>query len=166
MFATPLDVEGEELAFGRPARQTKRSRPSTADGRVSYPVQSGFTSDAASNRGSPERSYASAPTLAPSRLDSPYDSGEEEDWDEITAPPVADDDGGDAEKAEEIDVNAFEAEMNEQLEASDDDFAAAVSSETESAAVSQPMTLNQIASRVADISQDEDDYSSSESEED
>jgi hypothetical protein len=73
-------------------------------------------------------------------------------------------DNADAEDGEEIDANAFEAEMNQELERKEDDFLAnAVSSELETSPSGPPISLNQYArAEAVEGSQDEDEYSSSE----
>jgi hypothetical protein len=66
-------------------------------------------------------------------------------------------------------MNAFQAELDEHLEAADEEsLAAAVSPEPETAPSGQPMSLNEFASaEAADGSQDDEEFfSSSESDED
>jgi neural Wiskott-Aldrich syndrome protein len=140
-----LDVEEEELAFGQPSRPTKRARsPSQTGGNSRAPQPSTVHSP-------PNHSGVS-------------DSDEEEDWDEVAAlqptgsqaPTVHEDDEDDV-GGTEIDLTQFEQEMNEHLGASEEDYNAATYTEPP-----VPISLNQLASRGGEVSQDEDDYTSSE----
>jgi hypothetical protein len=160
------DIEAEELSFGQPARQMKRARSSSGGG-LALPSRSSSTvlPQGPALASTPQRNIENVP------IDS-----EEEDWDEVAAAPppstvitfqpalANESDGSDE---EEIDMNAFEAEMNEHLDpdkGSDEDFlAAAVMSEPEmpSGGGGRPISLNQFAGGT-EASQDDDDYTSSE----
>ncbi|KJA21648.1 hypothetical protein HYPSUDRAFT_202784 [Hypholoma sublateritium FD-334 SS-4] len=129
---------------------------------------------------------APQPEMPPSppimQLDS--DDDDEEDWEQVpTVTPVIaqpdyeaeleeaifGDGFSDADGGEDIDVNAFEQEMNEQMDPdSEDDFLAAmISPEPERPATGQPISLNRLASGTGAADSDEDDFSSSdESDED
>jgi hypothetical protein len=161
-------VEEEELSFGRPSRQTKRPRHHPEPD--SAVLQSGSSTPAFPH--SP--AYSAPPKPPPVPLSPPSNLGvisdSEEEWDEVAAPPahgpisidVGDGNDGDGSDEEEIDMNAFEAEMNQELGVSEDDFlAAAVSSEPEIVPTARPMSLHQFAGG-GEASQDDDDYSSSE----
>jgi neural Wiskott-Aldrich syndrome protein len=158
------DVEAEELSFGQPARQMKRARSSSGGG-LALPSRSSTV-------------LPQGPVLASPQRNAHNDSidSDEEEWDEVAAAPsvstatafqptTAND--SDASDEEEIDMNAFEAEMNKHLDpsmGSDDDFlAAAVMSEPETPVRGggRPISLNQFAGGT-EASQDDDDYSSSE----
>jgi hypothetical protein len=113
-----------------------------------------------------EEDWEQVPTTAPvvARPQTRFDLTLEESLEEeIFGQSFADADGG-----EEIDANAFEAELNEEMEDSEDDFlAAAVMSDPEQH-TGQPISLNRLASGAAAAAADsEDDFSSSdESDED
>ena len=120
------------------------------------------------------------PEIPPSppimQLDSDDD---EEDWEQVpTVTPVIaqpdyeaeleeaifGDGFSDADGGEDIDANAFEQEMNEQMDPdSEDDFLAAmISPEPERPLTGQPISLNRLASGTGAADSDEDDFSSSE----
>jgi hypothetical protein len=110
-----------------------------------------------------EEDWEPVPTIAP---DDPYSHTgfdltlEQSLEEEIFGNNFANADGG-----EEIDANAFEAELNEEMEDLEDDFlAAAVMSDSEQH-TRQPISLNRLASG-AGAADSEDEYSSSESDED
>ncbi|KAF8883443.1 hypothetical protein BD779DRAFT_1802002 [Infundibulicybe gibba] len=159
-----LNPDVEVLQFGKPTEPARQSPPREG---LALPGMSA--------------TFAPPPpvTLPPSSLktDPPYtpavpspvlvdESEEEEEWDEVephgeTSMAVDDDIfGGDPEEGEEIDMNDFARELNEQMEESDEDFlAAAVSPEPEAPRpTGQPISLKQFAG--GDLSEDE--YSSSE----
>lgn len=152
----PSDVEEERFEFGQSAQPAKRRRPSPPSEGLALPG-----------------TFVAPPHLADPTPVQPVlasDSEEEEDWDEVTAavpspaPPapamhhdIFMEEGDDV---EEIDMNAFEAEMNEHLEDDEEDFlAAAVGSDPDPSPTGPPMSFNQLAG--GEPSQDEDDYSSS-----
>lgn len=155
------EAEEEDLEFGQPT-QTKRSRPSPPSDRLALP---GSSSVVQAPGAYPSHSKSHLQPISPSGA--PSDS--EEDWDEVKpVGVVADDVDAEGEDEEEIDMNLFEAELNEHLgEGSDDDFlAAAVSPEAETMEPlnggGRPMSLNQFAAGRGEGSQEEDEYSSSE----
>lgn len=130
------DLE-EVLDFGRPARPSKRPKPSVTTG-LALP-------------GTTHSFVPPAPPTKPAAAE----SDSEEDWDEVTHnDPVE----------EEIDLDAFGREMEAELEEeSDDDILAAVMSpdlEPVANVSGRPMSLNQFAG--GQLSADEDDTSSSE----
>lgn len=131
------DLE-EVLDFGVPARASKLQKPSTTTALALPGTSSSFV----------------PPAAPPTKPQATAGSDSEEDWDEVTHnEPVE----------EEIDLNAFELEMEAELEESDDDIlAAAMSPEPDSATnvSGRPMSLNQFAG--GQLSADEDDTSSSE----
>jgi len=84
---------------------------------------------------------------------------EEVDGDDATAQPYGDGDG----EEEEIDVNAFEQELNEHMEVgddSDDEGFGDVELEPEGG-TRQPISLNRLMSGGAGVEMSEEDYSSS-----
>jgi hypothetical protein len=130
------DLE-EVLDFGRPARPSKRPKPSVTTA-LALP-------------GTTPSFVPPAPPTKPAAAE----SDSEEDWDEVTHnDPVE----------EEIDLDAFGREMEAELEEeSDDDILAAVMSpdlEPVANVSGRPMSLNQFAG--GQLSADEDDTSSSE----
>jgi len=186
-----LYPDEEVIEFGKPA---KRARPSTphqpplpAPAPVSLSLPGATTSFAplpthSKSIVAPPASAASPPTAVQDDSDD-----DEEDWEQVpTIAPVdphqqtgfdltleqsleqeifgsnfADADGG-----EEIDANAFEAELNEEMEDSEDDFlAAAVRSDSEQH-TRQPISLNRLASGAVAADSEDDFSSSDESDED
>ncbi|KAF8845585.1 hypothetical protein BDN67DRAFT_918894 [Paxillus ammoniavirescens] len=143
------DLE-EVLDFGFPARPTKRRTPSPP-----------ATKPPATQLALPD---ASTSIVLPSSRSLPpvkEDSDSEDDWDAVVGgDPPADND------AEEIDLDAFEQEMEQQLEGSDEDILAAAMSPEPAAthAHGRPMSLNQFAG--GQLSPDEDSTSSSEESDD
>lgn len=130
------DLE-EVLDFGRPARPSKRPKPSVSIGLALPGTTPSFVPPALPTK----------PAAA--------ESDSEEDWDEVTHnDPVE----------EEIDLDAFGREMEAELEEESDDdiLAAAMSPDLEPVAnvSGRPMSLNQFAG--GQLSADEDDTSSSE----
>lgn len=130
------DLE-EVLDFGRPARPSKRPKPSVTTGLAL-----------------PGTTHSFVPPALPTKPVA-VESDSEEDWDEVTHnDPVE----------EEIDLDAFGREMEAELEEeSDDDILAAVMSpdlEPVANVSGRPMSLNQFAG--GQLSADEDDTSSSE----
>jgi hypothetical protein len=151
-YADTSDGEVENLEFGQ---QTKRLRPS--------PPSEGLAL--------PGTFSAPSPLVDPPSNQAMPASDSEEDWDEVAAAepapltPLQNDvyieEGG--ADVEEIDMTAFEAEMNETLEEDDEDFlAAAVGSEHDPPPSGR--SLGQFAG--GEPSQDEDDYSSSDESDD
>ncbi|KAF9224360.1 hypothetical protein BS17DRAFT_779679 [Gyrodon lividus] len=143
------DLE-EVLDFGVPARQTKRRKPSPPAPKPP-PTQLALPD-------------ASTSVVLPSSRPPPpvkEDSDSEDDWDAV----VGGDPPGDND-AEEIDLDAFEQEMAQQLEGSDEDILAAAMSPEPAAthAPGRPMSLNQFAG--GQLSPDEDSTSSSEDSDD
>jgi hypothetical protein len=153
-YADASDGEEEKLEFGQ---QTKRLRPS--------PPSEGLAL--------PGTFSAPSPLVDPPLSQVLPASDSEEDWDEVAAAEPApatplqhdvyiEESGADV---EEIDMTAFEAEMNETLEEDEDDFlAAAVGSEPDPPPSGRPTSLGQFAG--GEPSQDEDDYSSSDESDD
>ncbi|KAG0698857.1 hypothetical protein DFH29DRAFT_1017025 [Suillus ampliporus] len=125
----------EVLVFGAPARASKRPKPSVTTSLALPGTSSSY--------------LPPAPSTKPAAA-----SDSEEDWDEVTHnEPVE----------EEIDLDAFGAEMEAELEESDEDILAAAMSpdlETVENVSGRPMSLNQFAG--GQLSADEDDTSSSE----
>jgi hypothetical protein len=153
----PSDGEEERLEFGRLTKPTKRLRPS--------PPSEGLAL--------PGSFFAPSPLADPPLIPYLPVSDSEEDWDEVAAAeptsslPLLNDvyvEEGGGDDMEEIDVNAFEAEMNETLEEDDEDFlAAAVESELDPPP-DRPASLSQFTG--GEPSQDEDDFSSSDESDD
>lgn len=166
------DAEEEDLEFGKPA---KRARPSPPSEGLALPGASSTCTPPPPLPALPVPSHhkqagssragviAAVPSPPPAAL-----SESEEEWDEVEPPVDAMsvdgifggevDDGG-----EEIDVNAFEMELNQEMEESDEDFlAAAVLSEPEAPARGPPMSLKQFAGGEAS----DDEYSSSDESDD
>ena len=150
-----LEVEAEDLEFGQPARQTKRIQLSPVSPGLALPGSSTVSHQLPIAYASPLPSSHKSGILEPQVI-----SDSEDEWDEVQ-PTLAGGHGDvdevsdsmnadDGEDEEEIDMNAFEEEMNQQLHG------------TEHVAP-QPMSLNQFAGGGAEASQDdEDDYTSSE----
>jgi hypothetical protein len=153
-YGDTSDGEEENLEFGQPAQPAKRSRPSPPSEGLALPGS--FS--------------APSPLVDPQVLPA---SDSEEDWDEVAATepaptPLQDDvyieegGGGDV---EEIDMTAFEAEMNETLEEDEEDFlAAAVESEANPLPAGRHAPFGQLTG--GEPSQDEDDFSSSDESDD
>ncbi|KAF8556269.1 hypothetical protein OG21DRAFT_1495648 [Imleria badia] len=140
-----VDSELEEvLAFGIPTRTTKRQKLSPV-----APKPPPVTQLALPN--------ASTSVVLPSSRPLPKEDSdsEEDDWDPVVGggPHVEND-------AQEIDLDAFEQEMEQQLEGLDDDILAAAMSSEPASAARRPMSLNQFAG--GQLSPDEDSTSSSE----
>ncbi|KAF8966497.1 hypothetical protein BDZ97DRAFT_687369 [Flammula alnicola] len=169
----PAPTPAAPVSLSLPGGSTPSFAPPPA------PVSSKPSASTSRNVPAPAPPLAVAPS-SPQMVQSDS-SDDEEDWEQVpTATPVISQpqpdyelaleedifgDGfadADAEGGEEIDVNAFEQELNEQMGESDDDFlAAAVSPEPEQQQTRQPISLNRLASG-ADAADSEDDYTSSE----
>jgi hypothetical protein len=138
-----VDSELEEvLDFGVPTRKTKRQKLAPVAQKPPPVTQLALPN-------------ASTSVVLPSSRPPPKeDSDSEDDWDPVV--------GGDSHvenDAQEIDLDAFEQEMEQQLEGSDDDILAAAMSSEPVSASRRPMSLNQFAG--GQFSQDEDSTSSS-----
>ena len=139
-----VDSELEEvLAFGVPTRKTKRQKLSPVAQKLPPVTQLALPN-------------ASTSVVLPSSRPPPKEDSdsEEDDWDPVV--------GGDTHAendAQEIDLDAFEQEMEQQLEGSDEDILAAAMSSEPVSASRRPMSLNQFAG--GQFSQDEDSTSSS-----
>jgi len=153
----PSDGEEERLEFGRLTKPTKRLRPS--------PPSEGLAL--------PGSFFAPSPLADPPLIPYLPVSDSEEDWDEVAATepaptPLQDDvyiEEGGGEDVEEIDMTAFEAEMNETLEEDEEDFlAAAVESEANPLPAGRHAPFGQLTG--GEPSQDEDDFSSSDESDD
>ncbi|KAH0839586.1 RNA polymerase II transcription elongation factor-domain-containing protein [Lanmaoa asiatica] len=139
-----IDSELEEvLAFGVPTRTTKRRKLSPVVQKLPPTTQLALPS-------------ASTSVVLPSSRPPPKEESdsEEDDWD-----PVVGGDSHAENDAQEIDLDAFEQEMEQQLEGLDDDILAAAMSSDPVSASQRPMSLNQFAG--GQLSQDEDSTSSS-----
>ena len=138
-----IDSELEEvLDFGVPTRTTKRQKLSPVVQKPPPTTQLALPT-------------ASTSVVLPSSRPPPKeDSDSEDDWDAVVGddPPAEPD-------AQEIDLDAFEQEMEQQLEGLDDDILAAAMSPDPVSAARRPMSLNQFAG--GQLSQDEDSTSSS-----
>lgn len=153
-YVDTSDGEEEKLEFGQPA---KRLRPSPPSEGLALPGS--FS--------------APSPLIDPPSVQPSPASDSEEDWDEVAAAepahptPLQDEvlEEVEEEDVQEIDMNAFEAEMNETLEEDEEDFlAAAVGSETDPPPSGRTTLLGQFAG--GEPSQDEDDFSSSDESDD
>jgi hypothetical protein len=153
------DAEEEDLEFGQPA---KRARPAPPSEGLALPGSSATVRDP-STIAPPYPSPAKAVPAVAAPI--PPASDSEEDWDEVPAAPAPSNHivMEVVEDEEEIDMNAFEAEMNLHLEESDEDFLAAAVSPEPDPNASAPR-VNQFP--AGDASQDEDDYSSSDDSDD
>lgn len=139
-----VDSELEEvLAFGVPTRTTKRQKLSPVVQKPPPTTQLALPNSSTS-------------VILPSSRPPPkYDSdSEEDDWD-----PVVGGDPRTENDAQEIDLDAFEQEMEQQLEGLDEDILAAAMSSEPVSAPRRPMSLNQFAG--GQLSPDEDSTSSS-----
>lgn len=144
-----VDSELEEvLDFGVPTRTTKRQE-----------LPSVVQKPALSTQLALPTAFTSV-VLPPSRPPPKEDSdSEEDDWDPVVGgDPPADND------AQEIDLDAFEQEMEQQLEGLDEDILAAAMSPEPASASRRPMSLNQFAG--GQLSPDEDSTSSSDDSDD
>lgn len=139
-----IDSELEEvLAFGVPTRTTKRQKLSPVAQKPPAVTQLALPN-------------ASTSVVLPSSRPLPKeDSDSEDDWDPVVGgdPHVEND-------AQEIDLDAFEQEMEQQLEGLDEDILAAAMSSEPASGPRRPMSLNQFAG--GQLSQEEDSTSSSE----
>ncbi|KAG8218308.1 RNA polymerase II transcription elongation factor-domain-containing protein [Butyriboletus roseoflavus] len=139
-----VDSELEEvLAFGVPTRTTKRRKLSPV---VQKPPP-------ATQLALPD---ASTSVVLPSSQPPPKEDSdsEEDDWDPVVGgDPSAEND------TQEIDLDAFEQEMEQQLEGLDEDILTAAMSSEPVPASRRPISLNQFAG--GQLSQDEDSTSSS-----
>jgi len=154
--AAALEIEAEDLEFGQPARKTKRIQPSPPSAGLALPGSSSAVHTPSVPVALPPSSQPKANAISLAQVaTSQTASDSEEDWDEVqTVPPgipdIMDVDEDEGEDEEEIDMNAFEEEMNQQLNGSEH-------------VPARPMSLNQFASGITEASQDEDDdYTSSE----
>ena len=152
----PSDVEEEDLEFGQPTRQTKRSRPPPPADGPALPGSSSLVHP-------PSTAYASSFALAENSDTTPVQpaaSDSEEDWEPVPPPAdtppviIMEEEGDEEEEEQEIDENAFEAEM--------DNYFSKGGASSEPVANAHPISLNQYAGGGAEASHDEDDYSSSE----
>lgn len=139
-----VDSELEEvLAFGVPTRTTKRRKLSPVVQKLPPATQLALPNSSTS-------------VVLPSSRPPPKEDSdsEEDDWDAVVGgDPHAEND------AEEIDLDAFEQEMEQQLEGLDEDILAAAMSSEPVSAPRRPMSLNQFAG--GQLSPDEDSTSSS-----
>lgn len=138
-----VDSELEEvLDFGVPTRTTKRRKLSPVVQKPPPTTELALPTPSASV------------VLPSSRPMHKEDSDSEDDWDPIVGgdPPAEND-------AQEIDLDAFEQEMEQQLEGLDEDILAAAMSPDPSSAPQRPISLNQFAG--GQLSPDEDSTSSS-----
>ena len=139
-----VDSELEEvLDFGVPTRKTKRQKLAPVAQKPPPATQLALPN-------------ASTSVVLPSSRPPPKEDSdsEEDDWDPVV--------GGDSHvenDAQEIDLDAFEQEMEQQLEGLDEDILAAAMSSEPVSASRRPMSLNQFAG--GQFSQDEDSTSSS-----
>lgn len=161
------EPEEEHLEFGKPAKPAQFSRPSEglalpgASSHFAPPPPPMPHLPSAHDRNNSAGSSRAPIEVAPEP--EPGSESDEEDWDDVlpTADAmVVDDIFGEDDGGEEIDVNAFANELDQQMEESDDDFlAAAVSPEPDQR---QPISLKQFAGGEAS----EDDYTSSDDSDD
>jgi neural Wiskott-Aldrich syndrome protein len=159
--ALALEIEAEDLEFGQPTRPAKRMLPSPPSSGLALPGPSATVSSRPIMTpldliiASHKLNDVAPPPPPPPPPPQPA-SDSEEDWDEVQPAPAGelgvmavDED----EDEEEIDMNAFEEELNQELGGSE-------------ASAPPPMSLNQFAGGVAEASQDEDDYTTSEDSDD
>jgi hypothetical protein len=167
------DADEEVLQFGKPA---KRARPSTPNP-LANPISSGLALPGLSSSyvappippgqvasGSSTRTAAvPVPPLAPSYSDS------EEDWEPVepSNPPEVTEEPDDVfgdDNREEIDVNDFEEELNRQMAGmEDEDFLTTALSEEPEV---QPISIEQLVGGAGAELPSDDDYSSSDTDED
>lgn len=133
-----IEVEEESLEFGQPSRPLKRSRktppppPAIADDYLALPGRDSFA-------------------FTPPSIVGGNDDSEEDEWDEVAAAVPNADDG----EEEEIDINAFGAELEMHLAASADNSGDEVE---ELKGGQRPLSMSQLAE---ELSADDDDSSSS-----
>ena len=191
-----LYPDEEVIEFGKPAKRPRPSTPQQPPLPAPAPAPVSLSLPGASTSFAPLPNHSRStvappappgPAASPPAMVQDDSDDDEEDWEQV--PTVAPDDPhpqtefdltleesleeeifgnnfANADGGEEIDANAFEAELNEEMEDSEDDFlAAAVRSDSEQH-TRQPISLNRLASG-AGAADSEDDFSSSdESEED
>lgn len=176
-LAPAIDVEEEVLEFGQPTRPAKRAKISPP--RLALPASKPSNSAGLSSPGG----FATLPG-PPAGHD---DEDDEDEWDEVAggdhtvnANPGGGDDGsifgGEPDEGEEINLDEFAAEMDQELlgglEEEDGDGDADgemedIFGEVEPAPVLKPMSLNQFAGGgTVGVDDVDDDYSSSSDESD
>ncbi|KAL5530437.1 hypothetical protein ACEPAF_6695 [Sanghuangporus sanghuang] len=180
--AQTIDVEEEVLEFGKPARRTQLSRisPAPASSPIALPGTSSSNGLALPSPGG----IVSLP--GPGTAANQIDDEDDDEWDEVAgtgavaATGVNEDDGSifgdgfaDEEEGEEINIDQFAAEMNQELEDMEggeedggdmEDIFGTVE-EPSQQLTGRPMSLNQFAAGGIDDDPD-DDYSSSSEESD
>ena len=190
-LTTTLYPDEEVIEFGKPA---KRARPSTPQQPpLPTPAPVSLSLPGASTSFAPLPTHSKSIIAPPASATSPPtmvqddSDDDEEDWEQVptTAPvdphqqtgfdltleqsleeEIFGNNFADADGEEEIDANAFEAELNEEMEDSEDDFlAAAVRSDSEQH-TRQPISLNRLASGAVAADSEDDFSSSDESDED
>lgn len=190
---TTLYPDEEVIEFGKPAKRPRPSTPQQPPPPAPAPAPAGLSLPGASTSFAPLPNHSKSIVAPPASVASPptmvqddSDDDNEDDWEQV--PTIAPDDPlpqtefdltleqsleeeifgnnfGEADGGEEIDANAFEAELNEEMEDSEDDFlAAAVRSDSEQH-TRQPISLNRLASG-AGAADSEEDFSSSDDESD
>lgn len=176
-LAHAVDVEEEELEFGQPTRPAKRARTSPSP--LALPVSHPSNSAGLSSPGG----FATLPGPSTGQ----DDEDDEDEWDEVAggdhpvnAGPGGGDDGsifgdvfGDADEGEEINIDRFAAEMDQELlggleeEDDADGEMDSVFGDVEPAPVLKPISLNQFAGgATVGVDDVDDDYSSSSDESD
>ncbi|TFK56198.1 hypothetical protein OE88DRAFT_1652841 [Heliocybe sulcata] len=167
-----VDVEEEVLEFGRPARPTKRAKPSPSPSLTPKPAPAPTVSLALPSATNMV-TLPSAPVPATPANIMPVYSDSEEEWDEVAAPapaPQAALPSPPNEPQPEPDVDEFEAalfgdepDLAKDDNADDIDFLAAELEADAGSAAKVPMSLNQFAGGMA---MDDDDYSSTDESDD
>ncbi|THH11278.1 hypothetical protein EW145_g751 [Phellinidium pouzarii] len=187
--AHAIDVEEEELEFGRPARQTKRPRLFPPP----RPVSTALALPGTASANALSLPSSDGLALPGPPISIPDDDDDDDEWDEVAgvgpgierpASAGADESftGGDAEEGEEINVDQFTAELDQELldgleeedadgegegegDADGDDiFGDAVDSAVydESESPFKPMSLNEFAGGSSmGVDEQDDDFSSS-----
>jgi hypothetical protein len=190
---TNLYPDEEVIEFGKPAKRPRPSTPQQPPLPAPAPAPVGLSLPGATTSFAPLPNHSKSIVAPPASVASPptmvqEDSDDDnEDWEQVPTIAPADpqpqtefdltleqsleeeifgNNFGDADGGEEIDANAFEAELNEEMEDSEDDFlAAAVRSDSEQQTRQPIFSLNRLASG-AGAADSEEDFSSSDDESD
>lgn len=170
-----LDIEEEDLEFGKPAKPAKRAHVSPQPSSdLSLPTVSSTAMSLPPFISKNQMASTTAQeAIIPHVFQDTYHSESEgqEEWDEVVQPAdtlvLEEDEGNESifgdvvdEGGEEIDINEFAAEMDQELDEDEDEEDAEADVVTRPVIPGRPMSLNQFAGGALTAEQD-DDYSSS-----